>query len=567
MSNAGTLALRLARKCLQHASTCRHSLNAESNARPLLNSPLTRHTFSSQAWTSVRSRCEGQQRCFSQVTRCAFRPSLVAYKLKPYDRDDKPEKGLRFQKGELTSREVIDIFGPRAPPVPFANRLLRVLHGRRHDGTLDLPLPEDVQSELHKYPHAFDDGLHWLRQTYPIDEDAAIMARIEREEHASELDSPAELIQRGQDLGLYKGPQSGYYHQKLSDKEGDVFGVSELDRLRLENEAAARREEEEIQAQVDKRMAQIQAERTQSLAQRPEQGLEAAEEFRPPNSFEKWVLKAQNRAQSKLTLESPEVTQKTLFQRLFPSFLLVSVLCGASYLYSQYWTRPRHADRFFPDVSLSVATIGTLVALNVAIFAAWRMPPLWNSLNKYFIIAPAYPYAFSMLGSLFSHQKFTHLLANMLTLVLFGLPLHEEVGRGTFVAIYLCSGLIGSFASLARHAVQCNWLTTSLGASGCTYGIVAAYLYLHADSRFSILFLPPDLAEKFSFTGGAVLAAITGYHIIRALGPVKRIDYVDHLGGLVSGVVAAWWWRTNREKEREQRKRNAPWWQSIVGSK
>lgn len=373
------------------------------------------------------------------------------------------------------------IFGPKPPPVQFANRLLRVLHGRRHDGTLDLPLPDDVQTELHKYPHAFDDGLHWLRQTYPIDEDAAILARIEREEHALEQDNPAELIQRGQDLGLYKGPQSGYYHAKLSDKEGDVFGVSELDRMRAESEAAAKREEEELQAQIDQRLAQVQTERSQALAQRPEQGLEATDEFRPPNTFEKWVLKAQNRAQSKLTLESPEVAQRGLVSRLFPSFLLVTLLCGASYLYSQYWTRPKRSERFLPDVSLAVATIGTLVALNVAVFAAWRLPPLWASLNKYFIISPAYPYAFSMLGSLFSHQKFTHLLANMLTLAVFGLPLHEEVGRGTFVAIYLCSGLIGSFASITRHAIQRNWLTTSLGASGCTYGVVAAYLYLHAE--------------------------------------------------------------------------------------
>ncbi|EXJ94045.1 hypothetical protein A1O1_02438 [Capronia coronata CBS 617.96] len=568
MSNAGTVVLRLARKGLQQASTCRYSLRAESKAGPGVTSLLSKPFFARPTVVSVpgASQCAPQQRCFSQLTRRGFRQSFAAYKLKPYESDKKPEKGLRFRKDDLNSQEVMTIFGPKPPPVQFANRLLRVLHGRRLDGTLDLPLPDDVQSELHKYPYAFDDGLHWLRQTYPIDEDAAILARIEREEHALERDNPAELMQRGQDLRLYQGPQSGHYHAPLSGKEGDVFGVSELDRMRAENEAAAKREEEELQAQIDKRMAQVQTERSQSLAQRPEQGLEAADEFRPPNTFEKWVLLAQNRAQSKLTLESPEIVQRGLLHRLLPSFLLVSILCGASYLYSQYWARPRQSDRFFPNISLSFATVGTLIALNLAVFAAWRFPPLWTSLNKYFIITPAYPYAFSMLGSLFSHQKFTHLLANMLTLILFGVPLHEEVGRGTFVAIYLCSGLVGSFASLARHAVQRNWLTSSLGASGCTYGVVAAYLYLHAQSQFSILFLPPDMAEKFSFTGATILAALTVYHIIRALGPAKKIDYVDHLGGLAVGVVAARWWKNNREKEREEHKKNTPWWQSIVGS-
>jgi rhomboid-like protein len=418
---------------------------------------------------------------------------LAAQILKPYGSDKKPEKGLRFQKGELGHKTVRDIFGPRPPPTAFANRLLRVLHGRRHDGTLDLPLPDDVQSELDQYPYAVEDGLHWLRKAYPIDEDAAILARIEREEHALERDNPAELLQRGQDLGLYRGPQSGHYHAELGEKEGDVYGVSELDKIRAESEARAAREEEELQAQIDERMARHQTEQSKALAERPEQGLESAKEVRPPNTFEKWVLMAQNRAQSKLSLESPEVAQQTTIRRVLPSFLLVSALVGGVYLYSQHWTRPKQMERFFPNVALSFATIGTLAAINLAVFLAWRMPPFWTALNKYFIIVPAYPYAVSMLGSLFSHQKLTHLLANMLPLFIFGLPLHEDVGRGTFVAIYLASGLLGSLGSLARHSIQRILITTTLGASGCVYGVVAAYLTLHAKYD---LFTPDDEESK-----------------------------------------------------------------------
>lgn len=376
---------------------------------------------------------------------------------------------------------MIDIFGAQAPPPTHANRLLRVLHGRRHDGTLDLPLPKDVEAILQKYPNAFEDGLHWLRNAYPIDEDAAVMARIEREEHELERDNPAELMQRAQDLRLYMGPQSGHYQAKLSDKEGDVFGVSELEKIRAENEARFQREEEELQAQIDERMTKVKEDRTKALAQRPEQGLESANEVRPPNSFEKWVLKAQNRAQTKLTLESPEVAEKTTAQRLLPSLIFVSAVIGASYLFAHYWVRPKQSERFWPSSSLSFATITGLIAINFAVFCAWRMPPFWRALNKYFIIVPAYPYAFSMLGSIFSHQTFTHLLANMIPLLIFGLPLHEEVGRGTFLAIYLSSGLMGSFASLARHALQKYFITTTLGASGSVYGVVAAYLSLHME--------------------------------------------------------------------------------------
>lgn len=385
-------------------------------------------------------------------------------------------------------KEISNIFGRNAPPPKFANRLLRVLHGRRHDGTLDLPLPEDVQSELDKYPHAIDDGLLWLRQTYPIDEDEAIIARIEREEHEFERDNPSELMQRGQDLGLYRalkdeyyGPQSGHYHAKLSEKEGDVYGISELERLRAENEAKAAKEEEELQSQIDERMAKAETDRSNALAQRPEQGLETAKELRPPNRFEKWVIRARNRAQSKMTLESPEIAQKTTFGRLFPSTVLVALMCGGCYLFSQVWTRPKQSERFFPDVSLSFATIGTLIAVNIAVFWAWRIPGLWSGLNKYFIVVPAFPYALSMIGNIFSHQKFTHLLANMLPLALFGLPLHEEVGRGTFLAIYFASGVVGALGSLAYYTARGILTTATLGASGSIYGIVTAYFGLHLE--------------------------------------------------------------------------------------
>ncbi|KAI1621735.1 rhomboid-like protein [Exophiala viscosa] len=567
MNNAGTVALRLARRCLQ-ASTCQRSpeearwlfcFNSFSNDS---RSSRALQTSSSLVHQILRP---AQRRGFSQSTRHTFRQSFVAQRLKPYGSDKKPEKGLRFQKGDLKSKEVISIFGAQAPPPTPANRLLRVLHGRRHDGTLDLPLPDDVQPILEKYPSAFEDGLHWLRNAYPVDEDAAILARIDREEHEFERDNPAELMQRAQDLRLYMGPQSGHYQAKLSDKEDDVFGVSELDKIRAENEERYQREEEELQAQIDERMTKVKEDRTKSLAQRPEQGLESANEVRPPNSVEKWILKAQNRAQTKMTLESPEVAEKTMIQRLLPSLIFVSLVVGASYLYSQYWVRPKQSERFFPTVSLSFATITGVIATNFVIFCAWRMPPFWRLLNKYFIIVPAYPYAFSMLGSIFSHQTLTHFLANMIPLLIFGLPLHEDVGRGTFLAIYLSSGLVGSFASLARHALSRVFITTTLGASGSIYGIVAAYLWLHLHDRFSIMFLPPDVADQFSFSGQSLLIALGLLQVFGSMRRTVKIDYFDHLIGMIVGIVAAWWWQSNKEKNGESRKKSTNWWSTLPG--
>jgi rhomboid-like protein len=63
-----------------------------------------------------------------------------------------------------------------------------------------------------------------------VDEDAAIMARIEREEREEE----AKLIRRAEALGLYK-PQSGTYGAELGE-ENDPSGRSVLKEIRQKNE-------------------------------------------------------------------------------------------------------------------------------------------------------------------------------------------------------------------------------------------------------------------------------------------------------------------------------------------
>jgi len=42
-------------------------------------------------------------------------------------------------------------------------------------------------------------------------------------------------------------------------------------------------------------------------------------------------------------------------------------------------------------------------------------------MNMYFLQIPGYPYAFSILGNVFSHQKFLHLAANMAGLAIYGI--------------------------------------------------------------------------------------------------------------------------------------------------
>lgn len=147
------------------------------------------------------------------------------------------EHGVQLRPEPFSAAEITSIFGPRAKITPqMGNRVLSVLQGRRVDGTLDLDLPADITRSV-RAP-VLDLGLQWLRREYPLDEDAAILARIEREEKEEQ----EKLIRRAEDLGLYK-PQSGTYGAELGDKN-DPYGKSVLKEAREKNEARLLAEQE-----------------------------------------------------------------------------------------------------------------------------------------------------------------------------------------------------------------------------------------------------------------------------------------------------------------------------------
>lgn len=147
-----------------------------------------------------------------------------------------PEDGVQVRPKPFSAAEINAIFGKGRLSADVGNRALAVLQGRRVAGTLDLDLPADVTRSVHQ--SSLDTGLEWLRANYPLDEDAAIYARFEREE----IEEEQRLIRRAEQLGLYK-PQSGSYGAELGENN-DPSGKSALAELRKRNEARILEEEE-----------------------------------------------------------------------------------------------------------------------------------------------------------------------------------------------------------------------------------------------------------------------------------------------------------------------------------
>jgi rhomboid-like protein len=98
-----------------------------------------------------------------------------------------------------------------------------------------------------------------------MDEDAAIMARIEREEQEEE----ERLYRHVEEQGLYK-PQSGQWGAQLGDGD-DIYGKSVFQEVRKKNEARLLAEEEDkrkewLEGEVkDREKIQMQLKRNTEL--------------------------------------------------------------------------------------------------------------------------------------------------------------------------------------------------------------------------------------------------------------------------------------------------------------
>lgn len=198
-------------------------------------------------------------------------PSPVAILAKPFSStgsslsESTPpvENGVRLRPEPFSADEIKAIFGKGKVSPAMGNRILAVLQGRREAGTLDLDLPHDITQSVRK--SSLDAALKYLRANYPLDEDAAIFARIEREE----IEEEQKLIRRAEELGLYK-PQSGTYDAERGEQD-DPSGKSALLELRKRNEARILEQEERKRQewlegeQRDLEMLKQQAEKNKAL--------------------------------------------------------------------------------------------------------------------------------------------------------------------------------------------------------------------------------------------------------------------------------------------------------------
>ncbi|KAL8859379.1 MAG: hypothetical protein Q9178_004057 [Gyalolechia marmorata] len=377
------------------------------------------------------------------------------------------------------------------------NRLLHLVQEQRLAGTIDEDTPGSPGQKLK--------ALAWLRKAYPVDEEKAIIDRLEREELAA-----------------------------LRPKSDSIYGDSVVDQLKKHNL--------ERQAKKDAERAKAEAEAKANLPMSTSKALAEREERRAVDLA--WVERYRKKAED-AGLKS--VPQMSFTRRVGPATLMTLAVVSLCVIFAQNYMPPPRAARIFPNISMAAATVGTLIGFNILVWLAWKWPPGWRLMLRVFMLVPSYPYVWSMVGNLFSHQMLPHLATNMAVLWFVGTKLHEDIGRGPFLALYIASGVTASHVFLLYTVLGKNWAMNSLGCSGALSALLATWLCINQDSGIRIWPLPPAATEVIQpLFLLALFVVVDLWRLRRGFGFGKskpavdaRIDHLSHIAGYGCGIVAA----------------------------
>ncbi|GME86680.1 unnamed protein product [[Candida] boidinii] len=196
----------------------------------------------------------------------------------------------------------------------------------------------------------------------------------------------------------------------------------------------------------------------------------------------------------------------------------------------------------------------TIMALNAVVFGLWRLAPNVNTLYPYlykFFVLSHNPTTirtqWSLLLSSFSHQEFFHFLVNMGCFYSFSTTMINVLGVDNFTSLYLSSGVISSFASLAFSSLTSIGLYgSSVGASGAISAVFASFSVLFPKAGVSFFVFP--------IPGGAQTALLlfTAYNLAGCILRWGTFDYAAHLGGTVVGVLYGYYLANKVKKNRQK---------------
>ncbi|KAL8902738.1 MAG: hypothetical protein Q9207_004413 [Kuettlingeria erythrocarpa] len=353
--------------------------------------------------------------------------------------------GWLLKRREISDDEVKAIYG-KGMPRANGNRIMELVQEQRVEGMIDEDIPEVP-------PRRKEQALAWLRKNVPLDEDQAILTRLDREEENS-------LKPQVQRPGT-KSPHAESREEKEEKEKAEAEGKP----LPLSREQALVRRQEESEARV-----------------------------------QKWKDKAK-------ADDLHSVPQMSFVRRVGPATLMTAGVLFLCVMFTQNYNPPSQAARLFSSISPAVATISVLIGMN----------------------------------------------------------LHEDIGRGPFLAVYIGCGVAASYGFLLNTVLFKHWAYVSMGCSGALCALLSIWCCINLDRGIRIWPLPPQATEAIPpLLALAMLISVDVYGLLKGLrlgklSPNGSVDHVSHLAGYGGGILTAQFLRPSiaqtRNKDRKQMQR------------
>ncbi|MBH1602938.1 rhomboid family intramembrane serine protease [Stenotrophomonas maltophilia] len=138
--------------------------------------------------------------------------------------------------------------------------------------------------------------------------------------------------------------------------------------------------------------------------------------------------------------------------------------------------------------------------------------------------------------ALFLHADWSHLLGNLVFLLIFGLPAERVLGPWRLLLLFLVGGAVSNLVAIYTMGSPDQII---IGASGAVSALIGAYLALFPGARLGVviplgLFLEFVRAPAYLLIGVWAALQVVFAHIGPSFGMVA---WWAHIGGFVFGVV------------------------------
>jgi membrane associated rhomboid family serine protease len=136
----------------------------------------------------------------------------------------------------------------------------------------------------------------------------------------------------------------------------------------------------------------------------------------------------------------------------------------------------------------------------------------------------------TVLTSMFMHGSITHILGNMIFLLVFGPGVEEAIGGPRFALYYVAWGIA---AASAQIYVDPSSSVPTLGASGAIGGVLGAYLLLFPGNKIQI-YVPLFIFLSFAVSAWILLGT---WFLWQIFVPQNGIATWAHVGGFLAGML------------------------------